>query len=35
MCHDKIELLDQEAARHAVLKKTEAVQVGSIEQIED
>ncbi|PWS33222.1 HEPN domain-containing protein [Pedobacter paludis] len=35
MCDDKIELLDQEAALHAILKNTEAVQVGTTEQIED
>jgi len=35
MCHDKIELLDQEAARHAALKNTEAVKIGTVEQIGD
>lgn len=34
MCDDKIELLDREAAFHAVLKDTEAVQIGITEQIE-
>lgn len=35
MCDDKIELLDQEGALYAVLKNTEAVQIGTSEQIED
>lgn len=35
MCDDKIELLDQEAALHAVLKNTDAVQVGTTKQIGD
>jgi HEPN domain-containing protein len=35
MCDDKIELLDQEASLHTVLKNTEAVQVGTTEQIQD
>jgi HEPN domain-containing protein len=35
MCDEKIELLEREAALHAVLKNTEAVQVGTSEQIQD
>lgn len=35
MCDEKIELLAQEASLHAVLKNTEAVQVGNTEQIQD
>lgn len=35
MCDDKIELLDQEASLHAVLKNIEAIQVGTTEQIQD
>ena len=35
MCNNKIELLDQEAALHAVLKKTEAVQVETTKQLKE
>lgn len=35
MCDDKIELLDQEAALHAIQKNNEAVQVGTTGQIGD
>ncbi|MFC3563267.1 hypothetical protein [Pedobacter jamesrossensis] len=35
MCNEKIELLDQEAALHAVLKNAEAVQIVTTEQIEN
>ncbi len=35
MCDDNIELLDQEAALHTILKNTEAIQIGTTEQIED
>lgn len=35
MCDDKIELVDQEAALHAIQKNTEAVQVGTTGQLGD
>lgn len=35
MCDNKIELLNQEAALHAVLKNSETIQIGTTQQIED
>jgi len=35
MCDEKIELLAQEASLHAILKNTEALQIGTTEQIGD